>query len=700
MLRNSAQSDVVAERDKDLYKIIVGASHNVNMQSKKPLVLLPKTATNAEVVSAMQGKLDARKEIKELSTIKKTPPAKPAPLAAPKPVTAPLAAPKPVAAPSVFNASKSTIVVPDFSKILLQANNPVRSFEPAQSRPVSFEPAQSRPVSFEPAQSRPVSFEPAPIVPAVKTYNHDDEDEQEEEEEEEKRRRHRRKKKHRRHEDEEGEVEPFQTQGLDVDPQNGMVEGMETSFDNKVEKETLPPPPFAAAVETSSFGVAEKVLKDGQVPPAEAQYEEPWVPPVEPEVVAVEDDLSQKDLSAKDLAQKDVSHSQKESQEEEKSSSERKKKKKHRHRHEEEEEEEAKEEHYGGSAYDHGYDQDEQKEKERQEQREREMLEMIANGENSKRQVVRSKEDPMYVLEKRGLLNELMQMSLKGIWLTREFTEDDEMEVIRAEYLYHLQNMDKEENIEGLKNNIKKGFMALDWGNKLFGPFLKLDGWSDEMGNAIECDEYKKPLERIYKKYLNRRGSSNPIWSLVIALVLSIVIKHMSNSGGMVGVMGQMGGTMMSNMVPGLGMKEAPPKTKYQGFKPPTLPGQPEPQRPMMGFKVPAVPAAVPKQQFVPPPQQFVPPPQQFVPPPQQFVPPQQQFVPPQQQFVPPQQQFVQQPQNQTPFYPTPQQNMQYQNQYNAPYQNQYFAGSGITENKQRPTMARPNLPFAVAAAQ
>ena len=86
-----------------------------------------------------------------------------------------------------------------------------------------------------------------------------------------------------------------------------------------------------------------------------------------------------------------------------------------------------------------------------------------------------------------------------GVRLTRRYTVDDNLADMQLEVRRHLIQMEEDSTVKFMKDAIRIGCTGLEMMNNRLGPFLELDGWSNE--TCKDMDRYNLPLSKIYKIY-------------------------------------------------------------------------------------------------------------------------------------------------------------------------------------------------------
>ena len=111
-------------------------------------------------------------------------------------------------------------------------------------------------------------------------------------------------------------------------------------------------------------------------------------------------------------------------------------------------------------------------------------------------------EDPAEAHEKQGYLLELEKMRRQGVNLTKQYSMDDSLEDVQFEYHRQQLNLDTVNTVSFMRDAMRLGITSVELLNNRAGPFLDLDGWSQEV--LRDPARYDHALERLYKKYWRR----------------------------------------------------------------------------------------------------------------------------------------------------------------------------------------------------
>lgn len=132
------------------------------------------------------------------------------------------------------------------------------------------------------------------------------------------------------------------------------------------------------------------------------------------------------------------------------------------------------------------------------------------------------REDEIY--EKQMVLLELEQLERQyGVRLSRAYTLSDNIADMQLEVRRHLMQMEEATTVKFMKDALKVGCTGLEMLNSRLGPFLELEGWSNEA--CSDMDRYNSALSKMYKKYC-RRSSMSPEMELAMGLIGSLAMHH------------------------------------------------------------------------------------------------------------------------------------------------------------------------------
>lgn len=226
------------------------------------------------------------------------------------------------------------------------------------------------------------------------------------------------------------------------------------------------------------------------------------------------------------------------------------------------------------------------------------------------------------MIRKQSLLQELIQMKRDGVPLTREYSEDDPIELMNAEINRYKYSKSENTVVGMVKVGINVGFNGIEMLNQWKGKgWVPLKGWAK--GMTMDMTMYDDPVRQIVRQQLAKSGPIGNPWVTIVFMVIGSAIFHvmvakmmhtengaamfatMMKNGGIMGTLGNMGGMMNGgqatggNVGGGTGMPQAVPNVG----------------NPFTNHNVPQVPPLNPNPQ-VPPPQYQAPP---QVPPPPQY---------------------------------------------------------------------------------
>ncbi|AVL94753.1 hypothetical protein ma367 [Moumouvirus australiensis] len=116
-----------------------------------------------------------------------------------------------------------------------------------------------------------------------------------------------------------------------------------------------------------------------------------------------------------------------------------------------------------------------------------------------------------------------------NVKLTREFTIDDDPDIMEAEYDMHKERRNKTNQVKMYKQILLTIISGTEFLNEKYNPFeVKLKDWSKQI--ATDMDDYTEVLEEIYEKYRDRGGKMPPEFRLLFMIILSGVTFHLSQS--------------------------------------------------------------------------------------------------------------------------------------------------------------------------
>jgi len=136
---------------------------------------------------------------------------------------------------------------------------------------------------------------------------------------------------------------------------------------------------------------------------------------------------------------------------------------------------------------------------------------------------------------KQSLLLEMDKMIKLGHVFTRKFTYDDPVEDMEYELEMKRVNDRHASSVNGLIQTGKTACTMLAFANEKMGPFLNLDGDSDD-GNFFQkidpfFEKHRGDIEALYQTYF-KRGPSNPIFNILVGIVGLFVTTHFANTYG------------------------------------------------------------------------------------------------------------------------------------------------------------------------
>jgi hypothetical protein len=129
-------------------------------------------------------------------------------------------------------------------------------------------------------------------------------------------------------------------------------------------------------------------------------------------------------------------------------------------------------------------------------------------------------------VEKRGILIELLNLEKRGFKLTKVYTMDDDLQEMTFELEKQNSCINSANTVAFLRDGLKMTLTGVEMGNKKFGPFLSLDGWSDSI--CSDMSRYDSCLDKIVKTYW-RKSNMNPVIELAFIIVGSMVSHHFKN---------------------------------------------------------------------------------------------------------------------------------------------------------------------------
>lgn len=118
-------------------------------------------------------------------------------------------------------------------------------------------------------------------------------------------------------------------------------------------------------------------------------------------------------------------------------------------------------------------------------------------GQNS------SASEEAIMAEKMKLLRELESLELKGVKLLKKYTITDNIVEMRAELKALDDETKRRANISFYKKSLIYAMHGLEWANSNLRPIdgFTLDGFTSELEEAINGDDYEEVLAELYEKY-------------------------------------------------------------------------------------------------------------------------------------------------------------------------------------------------------
>jgi hypothetical protein len=132
-------------------------------------------------------------------------------------------------------------------------------------------------------------------------------------------------------------------------------------------------------------------------------------------------------------------------------------------------------------------------------------------------------------LEKQAALLDLERLRINGVVLSRGYDMSDRLEDMRFEIQKHDAALDEKQMVGWMKSCMRVGLTGVEVGNKKFGPFLALDGWSSEI--TTDMNKFDMPMARLYRKY-GRRSTMSPEMELAWVIFGSMGMYHCRQKGG------------------------------------------------------------------------------------------------------------------------------------------------------------------------
>ena len=139
---------------------------------------------------------------------------------------------------------------------------------------------------------------------------------------------------------------------------------------------------------------------------------------------------------------------------------------------------------------------------------------------------VQSKEEALR--EKFQLLRKLEMLEQKGVQLSKKYTMESSILEMKGEYETIMDEKAKQNSIKFQGNIMMTCINGLEFLNNRFDPFdLKLDGWSEQIGDNI--DDYDEVFGELYDKYKSK-ASMAPELKLLFQIGGSAAMLHMTNT--------------------------------------------------------------------------------------------------------------------------------------------------------------------------
>lgn len=116
-----------------------------------------------------------------------------------------------------------------------------------------------------------------------------------------------------------------------------------------------------------------------------------------------------------------------------------------------------------------------------------------------------------------------------GIVLSRTYHIDDNPDEMEEEYKMHNDRAIKKAQVNWYKRILLTIISGVEFLNTSYDPFkLKLKNWSKQV--ATDMDDFTEILEELYEKYKDKGGKLAPEIRLVIAILLSAITYHISQT--------------------------------------------------------------------------------------------------------------------------------------------------------------------------
>jgi hypothetical protein len=95
-----------------------------------------------------------------------------------------------------------------------------------------------------------------------------------------------------------------------------------------------------------------------------------------------------------------------------------------------------------------------------------------------------------------------------GVMVTREYTMADRLEDMHFELRRHSAARREKMQVKSMQGKIRMATKGLEYLNRRYGPFIRLDGWSDKIKSDMDDDLYSDPLAKLYRKWGTQAESS------------------------------------------------------------------------------------------------------------------------------------------------------------------------------------------------
>ena len=132
-------------------------------------------------------------------------------------------------------------------------------------------------------------------------------------------------------------------------------------------------------------------------------------------------------------------------------------------------------------------------------------------------------------MERQAMLLELQRMEAGGAKLSRPFSVEDSTQAMALEIDRHRSQQDTDASVQLGMDMLRLLFSGTEMANNRFGPFLRLDGFADQMCSPTTMERMKPAVTRIYKRVF-RRGAPSPFLELGFIIISTLIFTHMSNS--------------------------------------------------------------------------------------------------------------------------------------------------------------------------